>query len=390
MNQFGRVTYQGQPDYIKSMNFVESFKLIYSINESNHGIIREAVSENLAIGKAALIYARLYFWGFVKITDLIRVLKERLSNNNFNQLGMFERQELELCLGHELLSAFLNETVTSISDILNLTNDSISVKEKEKNRAEEVWCYIPPPTGFFSVIENIIYAKFICKTNNKIFKLDMAHNWWKYPIPFMEFIDSNLATEYNLNVKSDYYLTWDVLRETLAKIPPERYEDLAKFKFSEYKKIKGTLQSFYSSLNRPTLGMQDGCICYIRGGDKILLETITTPKEFLHYDINRLAALDIPIYLLSDDFSLAENIKNEVKVNNIKNITKKIFNGYFLQSNSIDDVHAILENYIILSNTRFNLSCPSSNLVNSANWSNERLSKDFNFRSYPGSKYLFL
>lgn len=390
MIQFGRITYQGQSDYIKSMKFIESFRLIYSINESNHGIIRDAVTENTAIGKAALIYARLYFWGLVKINDLIRVLKDRLNNNNFNQLGIFERHELELCLGYELLSAFLNEKVTSISNILLPTNDLRKIKEEEKLITEDVWCYIPPPTGFFSVIENIIYAKFICKLNNKIFKLDMNHNWWKYPVPFMEFMDSKLTLEYNLSNKTDYYLTWDVLRAALTKIPPEQYEELAEFKISEYKKIKASLQNFHASLKRTTLGMQDGCVCYIRGGDKTLLETITTPKELLHHDINQVASLDIPVYLLSDDFSLAENIKNELKSNNIHNITKKIFNGYFLQSNSIDDVYAILENYIILSNTRFNLSCPSSNLVNSANWSNENLSREFKFRSYPGSKYLFL
>ena len=180
----------------------------------------------------------------------------------------------------ELLSAFLNEKVTSISNILLPTNELRIIKEEEKLITEDVWCYIPPPTGFFSVIENIIYAKFICKLNNKIFKLDMNHNWWKYPVPFMEFMDSKLTLEYNLSNKTDYYLTWDVLRDALAKISPEQYEDLAEFKIDEYKKIKASLQNFHASLNRTTLGMQDGCVCYIRGGDKTLLDHSVEP--FLH------------------------------------------------------------------------------------------------------------
>lgn len=389
MLQFGTITYQDTVDFPKSMIFVDEFKKTYKLNEISHQLIKNAIESNPGIGKALLIYARLFFWKIIDIYDFIQVARSKINTENYKRLGIYERNELECCIGYDLLRALTDNNVLSINKILNVLPPSEG--QNYINTDDEVWCYIPPPTGFFSIIENIIYAKFFCKLRNKIFQLDTRHDWWRYPIAFLELMDRELIDELNLSKTPTYYLTWDVLRHGINQISSEDYNQFSIFKYIEYSKIKRSLQTFYNLGNKYLNLDAASCVVYVRGGDKIILETMQRPEDLFAKDIAAIQDLGLPIYILSDDFRLAEEVCMLYGNNNTKNITKNIFNGYFYgRSNTIEDFYAIIENYLILSSCEHSLSCPSSNLVNSAHWSNRQLKNNVVSQSIPISKYLFL
>jgi len=389
MLQFGSVTYNKTIDYEKSIVFLNEFKKDFRLTYANHQLIVNAVESNPTIGKALLIYVRLFFWKLITLYDLIPLIKDRVNYENYNNLGIFEKNELQCCLGHELLCAFLGEKIQAFNEITNPNRYPDIVGDSSD--ASEVWTYIPPPTGFFSIIENILYAKFYCRLRNKIFKLDINHNWWQYPIQFLNLFDDDLRKEFNLDLPSDMYLTWDVLRFGMNKISHEEYQELAEFKFNEYKKIKNTLNNFFSKIKKPNELAIDGCVVYIRGGDKIVLETIQSPPELLRHDLMAVQALKVPIFFLSDDFKISEGALQLYGDKSSRNITKSIFHGYhYGHNNSEEDFYAIIENYLILASCRYSISCPSSNLVNSAHWSNQKLKTDFNLWSIPTYRYLYL
>jgi len=389
MIQFGSVTYNDTIDYEKSIIFINEFKKYKKLTDINHQVIKDAVQTNPAIGKALLIYVRLFFWKMISLYDLISAIKDKVNYVNYNKLGIFEKNELECCLGHELMCAFLGQKIQPINELTNLK--CLYIETEGFGSDEEVWTYIPPPTGFFSIIENIVYAKFFCKLQNKKFKLDILHNWWRYPIPFLDLFDVNLRKEFNLNLESDMHLTWDVLRYGMSKISQEEYRELGVFKLHEYRKIKNTLKNFYSTVKGTIEIDTESCVAYLRGGDKLVLETIHSPPELLHCDAFAMQALDVPILFLSDDFQLAEDTLQMYGNKSSKNITKSIFHGYhYGLNNSEEDFYAIIENYLILSSCNYSISCPSSNLVNSANWSNENLKTDFKLQSIPTYRYLYL
>jgi hypothetical protein len=235
------------------------------------------------------------------------------------------------------------------------------------------------------------YAKYYCKIRNKIFKLDTSHDWWRYPIPFLDIMDAEALDEFNLDSSPDFYLTWDVLRQGFNKISQNDCYKFAAFKSNEYKKLRLNFQNYFDS-TRSLINLEaSSCVLYIRGGDKTILETIKGPEDLLRKDIVAIQDLNVPIYVLSDDFRLAESLCKKYGNNTTLNLTKNIFLGYhYGLSNTIEDFFAIIENYLILSSCSYSISCPSSNLINSANWSNMKLNKHFPLHSIPTYRYLYL
>ena len=392
MMQFGLVSYQDQPDYASSLAFIEYYKRSREMDAMGRTLLHNALSKNSGIGKAVLMFARLYFWGQLDIDSVHKELANKITAENYQCADVFEKQELFDCLGQELLSQFIGtdfhfsdvftgwESIDYAMDLSNINPDP-----------DIIWSYIPPPTGFFSVIENIVLAKFFCKINNKAFKLDQLHNWWRYPVPFLDLFSDYEKAEFNLNKKPENYITWDVLRNYFRYINPANFDFLKKFKAQEYKKIKYALRSFLDQRSPQARPNPEDCVIFVRGGDKIQLETIEAPLTFLHEDISRLHNRRIDIRILSDDHVLAESLIRTLGLNNNANLTNKSRAGYHLHaSHSMDDVYTIINNYLILGNARYSISCPSSNIVNSAHWSNRVLEENFKPRSLPSLRYLYL
>jgi len=146
------------------------------------------------------------------------------------------------------------------------------------------------------------------------------------------------------------------------------------YKENYYKRIKNKIHNFLLD-NKVDMPKGDYASIFLRGGDKIRQESIHIPNRFFRNDIDRLK--DINLYLLSDDYNLAENLKNDLGKGEI--LVSKNKKGYdlFHRTNN-NDLFELMKNYLIMSNAKYSLGCPSSNIVNGANWSNE---SDIGYRS---------
>ena len=184
---------------------------------------------------------------------------------------------------------------------------------------------------------------------------------------------------------------WDLLRQYFRYINPENFNLLKQFKAQQYKKIKNALHTYLDTVDaRQRPNPEDGML-FVRGGDKIQLETIEAPLESLRADISELRNRNVEIRVLSDDYGLATRLCRALELPPEANITGENRSGYHLHAgHSVDDVHTIINNYLMLGNARYSLSCPSSNLVNSAHWSNRILDNKFKPRSLPALRYLYL
>ena len=392
MMQFGLVSYQDQPDYASSLAFIEHFKRARAVDPVARKLLRDALATNNSIGKSALMTARLHFWGHLDHTATRLELNSRVTSDTFSAADVFEKQELFDCLGPALLADLIGSEFDTSSLYTGWdTADYITDLSGINPSPQEAWCYVPPPTGFFSVMENIVLAKFFCKVHNKAFKLDLQHNWWRYPVPFLDLLGGYDIAEFNLDMPHDKYIMWDVLRQYFRYIHPGNFNFLKKFKAQEYRKIKRTLRLYLDSTDSRPRPAPEDCIVFIRGGDKVQIETIEAPQQFIHADIATLRARGTDVRVLSDDHGLAESLIATLGLSSDANLTARNRAGYHLHAgHSLNDVHTIIHNYLMLANARYSISCPSSNLVNSAHWSNQILDDSFRPRSLPSLRFLYL
>lgn len=392
MMQFGLVSYQAEPDYGSSLAFVDRYKRNPVMDETGILLLEAALAAAKGIGKSVLIVARLFFWGQLSRTFVLQSLASKVTRSNFDQADVYEKQELFVCLGQPVLSELIGNDFnfstlsTAWDDFdysadLNLTN----------SKPDETWTYIPPPTGFFSVIENIVLAKFFCKINNKTFRLDTNHNWWRYPVPFLHLFEGTGTSDFNTDLPQEKFIMWDTLRHYFRFINPAAFNLLKKFKIQQYERIKHSLSHYLDGIDLRPRPAPEECIVFIRGGDKVQLETIDAPSGLLLSDIEAMKKRRVPVRILSDDHGLAESLVQSLGLGKESNLTASNRKGYHLQAgHSLNDVHTIINNFLILSNARYSFGCPSSNLVNSAHWSNRILNDGFKPRSIPCLRYLYL
>ena len=392
MMQFGLVSYQDQRDYASSLTFVEHYKGQGIVDETGKALLLAALKMSESIGKSVLICARLFFWGQLERSFVRIELAERINKQSFDAADVFEKQELLDCLGEDMLAGFIG-TNFDFAKLNTRWNPADYSKElvESSSAYDETWIYIPPPTGFFSVIENIVLARFFCLLNKKRFKLDTRHNWWHYPILFTELLPYLDATSVAPDDSSAKYIMWDYLRQYFRYIGPQNFEFLRIFKAQEYKKVKRCLHSYISRCQVSERPNPEDCVVFVRGGDKIKLETIDAPFLFLREDVDFLRDSNTTIHVLSDDHKLADSFIQRLGLQSNANLTARDRSGYHLRNgHSVEDVNTIINNFLILANAKYSISCPSSNLVNSAHWSNRVLDDTFRPRSLPSLRYLYL
>lgn len=391
MIQFGSLTYRGSRDYEASLRFIEYYKNKKILDEVGVNLLRKAIDVSEGVSKSILIACRLYFWNQIDLNLLKELLSGRLTETSYGHFSNFDRQELLDCLGPSILSNFAGENIDFSSLNTNFDYRYSSRKFKlDVSYPEDVVYYLPPPTGFFSVIENIIIGKFVCALNGKKFYLTAEPNWWRYPVSFREIFDANEIFE-RVPSKRDSLLTWQVAREIVGSLGKEAIRAFKEFKVSEYLLVKRRLADYASQrLDLYSVFPEDG-VLFIRGGDKLKSETIETPLNLLARDVERLRSNNVALFLLSDDYTLAKDLLTFFHLPDNSNLTPTDRGGYFNDAiHSVSDVHNIIRNFLLIANCRYSLSCPSSNIVNSAHWANRILDTDFRPSSIPSYRYVFL
>jgi hypothetical protein len=389
MLQFGNAMYPHDAQNGDIMALVKAFQLQPESRPALIEQLRALVKASPTPGRSLLVYARLTFWDRIPYALALDDLAMAINLEGFNRLGAFERIELACCLGPRLTSDLLKLSLEDAAQYRDF--DRLHIQVQREYEADEVWVYSPPPTGFFSIIENIILAQFLCALQKKAFRLDERFElWWRYPVPFRDLFQGLFGPQPVASDKPVKYIGWNTVREIMASAGPSLLQAYANFKHEEYKAVKMVLRDWLSRNGGEVGDLSDAAIYYIRGGDKLVLETMVPPAHVVESDFGSLYRNSARFLVLSDDYQLAQEFVQRFAAPQLENITEQKFKGYFVQSNTVDDVRAIARNYLTLASVKYSMSCPSSNLVNAAHFSNSKLQLLVNLNSTPLQKYGYL
>jgi hypothetical protein len=386
MIQFGSMSCANDPEIV---SFLKELVTKTKDAQSTINTIRELIKTDLNFHHRLLIYVRMVFWGYITQDEARDDIANRFNISKFNASSSFDRTEIASCLGPRLTTEFANIDIQQAIRYQDCFDAEYLVSKDYDG--DEIWIYTPPATGFFSVVENIILAKFLCTLHRKIFKLDTDYGkWWRYPVPFSDIFQDQFLDDDHSDSRQVKYLTWNIARDIATSLDFTTLQALARFKREEYasvkRRLKNWLEGFGESISLP----HESAVFFIRGGDKLVIETIPPPTHTIEIDCEFLLRKSEDFMVLSDDFKLAQNFSEKFGKSKIKNITEDGLNGYFVNNmSSIQNVRTIIRNYLIISSAKYSMSCPSSNLVNSAHWSNPGL-KPIDLRSTPLQRYVFL
>ena len=309
--------------------------------------------------RQAAINARKQLWGEDVLINL----------PSFKKLNYFYKQEIVACMGMELACDWYKLTDEQYFTYLGFTQDD---DELPSYIPQGVMLYQPRDSGFFSVIENLIVAKYVARMNNKQLIVDNTYAWWGYDEPFEDiFRDFTLVDNVPANPQAIHF---DSMRNFIFTATDEHMYEFYKFKIQMYKKILRDIRWYYKD---EVYNVARSGLIFLRGGDKLETETISPPEHLLYRDIAALARRVSRRVVLSDDYALAEKVANKESV--ITNITPREHTGYRHAYGGKVSCKPILKNYLALVDCKESLACPSANLVNAAHWSRaDDLAFDYN------------
>jgi hypothetical protein len=401
MLQFATYT-SGEPELIQFINLARSIFARNSSNEMRSAaqeLLDEAVrissflvSKDIYRTRTCLIFARLYFYSLVDESTIKYIFI------NFHQPAdirdSFSYEELIACLGFDLSNRLdlrrnpNNDSFSSINSLLQLDSDYV--------------LYRPAKSGFFSVLENIVNAHVLAKAIGKELLLDESGDWWIYKIPFQNLFGglfrsagiTSILQSANLKAVT---LDFPIMRYFVASLAYEAPIYFKAQKRAFYEPLRTSL-SLNSSLSDDS--HKDRPLFYFRAGDKLLLESIRLPTDLVIQDMKLGLRNYGQISVLSDDWSTAQSLSDILGGGaRIINLTEPQFRGYFSKSvnpqlpidtNSIDDIRAIINNFTYMVQSAFVVGCPSSNLVNAAQWCRPEQPRYLQLSSLPALMYSVL
>jgi hypothetical protein len=132
--------------------------------------------------------------------------------------------------------------------------------------------------------------------------------------------------------------------------------------------------------------MDSAGVMFVRGGDKLQTETILPPMKFLLRDLKWMARRCDARYVISDDKHVGEAVSalDSYAVDK----SNKVEGGYHHYFGRKISCMNILSNFMSMVEAKENLSCPSANLVNAAQWS--RIDKENYSFANPVYRYLLI
>lgn len=223
--------------------------------------------------------------------------------------------------------------------------------------------YRPEPSGFFSVLENIINAEIYANLNGSDFYIDLSGDWWRYSTPFQIIFP---RFKYKKTFTPIFYkrLSMGRARRWFFSQPKEAWHQYNHMKMLIYKEIYDSIEFFLKNQNiNWNLSLETNAIgIYVRRGDKLDLEDIHLDDDLVIQNINRIMSGHDCVYLSSDDTAW---LKNKFA----KNKSKIIFDddnnsGYFFGNEHADDHIHILKKYMRMVNIEKFSGDSGSNLIN--------------------------
>jgi hypothetical protein len=332
-----------------------------TINQYNHLLTEErfilALSRFIHINKLSKPYTETIanYINWYKFVPKIYSIQEMLINEEVTSLLNIDK--LEVC---RLYLSTINPRKKSESEY-EIDNPSIAT-------------YFPKHSGFFSILENLCAAKYVAKRINRNLVIGNRYegnstrsNWWPYAIPFDNIFPDLIKQDRQSIHKREDVLDFDKVRSYIISAPPKVLQDYSNFKAGFYRRIKTLLESYIGHQEATT--DEPKTYYYLRMGDKIHLETISLSLELTAEELTNASTDCSNVHVLSDSYDSARELT--LKNRKFINATSSKFKGHYLaQSNTEEDVLAIIGNFLALANSKLNISCPSSNLVNAASWAN--------------------
>lgn len=314
--------------------------------------------------RMAAIAARQYLWGQAPLADLPSLQQVK---------NYFYKQEIVACLGMELACDYYNLTEEQYFMYLGFTQDD---DELPSYMPKGVMLYQPRNSGFFSIIENLIVAKYVARMNSKQLIVDNTYAWWDYKEPFEDiFRDFTIVDTLPANPHAIHF---ESMRDFIFTATDEQMYQFYKFKIQAYEKILRDIRWYYRK--DEVYNVTKSGLIFLRGGDKLEAETILPPEDLILKDVAALARRVPRRFVLSDDYVLAERIVD--KDDAVINITPFGHRGYRHRYGEKVSCLPILKNYLALVDCTESLACPSANLVNAAHWSRpEGMSLAFNYNT---------
>ena len=319
-------------DLGRSMDFLKSMTNHYPMND-----------------RLPAVAARLYYWGKCSWEDIKPMLPHELPR------GFFYKQEIVGCCGLELSArqwdidedkwALYQGFDTHFSGILSRTTGNAVG-------------YQPRSSGFFSVIENIIAAQTIAELDGNEFFIDLTGNWWPFEEPFDEIFPN--TWEYSNGglpqVRFDYF------RKHWLEASDEEALVFGHYKAKAYDEV---MKALYQVGNVD--GFDEAAVMFVRGGDKLMAETILPPRKVWQDELAWMARRCSSRVILSDDQQLAEQVCSLDA--HVINGGDQVAGGYHHRPGQKVSCLPIINNYLTMVEAKENMSCPSANIVNAAQWS---------------------
>ena len=315
------------------------------------------------------VAARLYYWGKVSWSFLNNMLPPTLPSN------FFYKQELVGCVGFERAASKWGVT----EDQWRLYQGFAEDNTFPIRNATDVVSYRPRSSGFFSVVENVIAAQIIADMEGKRMLVDLTGNWWAYEEKFEDIFGDTFEFTKDGTLPQ---ISFESMRHTWIHANDRLAAYLGDLKQRWYTGIVEDI----ANVAQPITNMDSAGVMFVRGGDKLLTETILPPMKYLLRDLKWMARRCDARYVLSDDQRVGEVVASLDAF--VVNKSSKIVGGYHHHFGSKQTCKNILTNFMTMVEAKENLSCPSANLVNAAQWS--RLDKENYSLSNPVHRYLLV
>ena len=314
------------------------------------------------------VAARLYFWGKISWAAISKMMPAELPRN------FFYKQEITGCLGFEQ-----SARKWGIREDQWRLYQGFAEEENHTNVMLDTVSYRPRSSGFFSVVENIIAAQVYADLHNKKLLIDLTGNWWGYEEKFEDiFCDTFEFTQH-------------------GELPQISFEDMRHFWINADDKLAARLsfmkQYYYTGIYQdiahyisPEMNVDSAGVMFVRGGDKLQTETILPPVGVLMRELQWMRRRCDERYILSDDKRIGELVAS-LDAFTIDRTTQVEGGYHHIPGRKVSCMN-ILSNYLMMVEAKENMSCPSANLVNAANWS--RLDRDNYSISNPVYRYLLI
>lgn len=311
--------------------------------------------------RIAAIAARMAVWHSIEWDDLIKMLPEQLPDS------LIYRQELVGCLGFErahrqwginedewyIYTGFAHQAITPGGRVIH---GQLSYRPKGRH--------------VFEIIEDLVAASVYAEVTGYQLHVDTDGDWWRYEEPFEEVFGEIFDFSHGEPVSKHF----EAMRSWWLKASIEDIAEFSWLKQGWYNEIYYLVNEYVSgSLEYP----DDVGVIYLRGQDAFRLETIPPPVSLIWRDLNWMSRFVRERHIISEDTALAQMIKT----------------GYpsVVDHSNLDHSRSVLselQTYLRMAEAKLNWSCPSSPIVNAAQWS--RNDRENLSQANPVYRYLML